>query len=347
MRESAVRWALVGGAAAAILLAAQAASVGGATGLLQVGEASNLRPLIEAELGDLPLAPGPGHDGQIYYAIGLDLDGDEVGPLLDHAGYRYRRILFPLLASGFGLLEGEGLLWGMIVLVVASTAVATGVVAVTARRTGLSEWIALSVVLNPGIWLSVRLLTADVTAIAFMTLGLYAYSRSSSNTGPTFALAALTKDVFVLTPLGSTLADPKQWHRVAVTPLAVLGAWSFWLTQSLGEGFTPRQNLTWPLKGIVDAWSNWVHLGGEEWFYLAFTMGSVAVGLVAGLRRGWLRWPLLLWTALALVSSNWVWDFGNNAARAFAPIIVLAVLTSGQLRAGAGSPEGSAAAVGS
>jgi hypothetical protein len=33
------------------------------------------------------------------------------------------------------------------------------------------------------------------------------------------------------------------------------------------------------------------------------------------------------WTALAIVSSNWVWDFGNNVARAFAPIMVLCALS--------------------
>ncbi len=346
VRESALRWALVGGVAAAILVAAQAAAVGGPAGLLQVGEASALRPLIEEQLGEVPLAPGPGHDGQIYYAIGLDLDGSEVGPLLDHAGYRYRRILFPFLASGFGLVQGSGLLWGMIVLVVVSTALASGVVAATARRLGLSDWVALSVILNPGVWLSVRLLTADVIAIALMALGLYGFVRRSSSAGTGFALAALTKDVFVLTPLGLTLSEPGQWRRVAVLPLTALGAWSLWLTLTMGQGFTPRQNLTWPGKGMVDAWANWVHLGGEEWFYLAFTFGSVAAGLVTGLRRGWLRWPLLGWSLLALISSNWVWDFGNNAARAFAPILVLVALASGQLTAGADSPTGSEAAIG-
>ena len=81
--------------------------MGGIEGLLQVGETSDVRPLIESQLGEVPLAPGSGHDGQIYYAIGLDLDGDEVGPLLDHAAYRYRRILYPLVASGFGLFDGN------------------------------------------------------------------------------------------------------------------------------------------------------------------------------------------------------------------------------------------------
>ena len=344
MRSLVLKWAALGGLTAVILLTAQISAVGGPAGLLQVGETSALRPLVEAELGQVPVAPGPGHDGQIYYAMGLDLDGDEVAPLLDHGAYRYRRILFPLLASGFGLFDGPVLLWGMIVAVVASTAVASAALAVAGRRLGLSEWVALSVVLNPGVWLSVRLLTADVLAIALMSSGLYLYAQRPTTASSAFALSGLAKDVFVVTPVALALTARRRWRSLVLTPVALLGAWSLWLSLTLGDGFTPRQNLTWPLNGIRNAWANWVVLGGEEWFYLAFALASVVMGLVAGLRGGWLRWPLLAWSALAMISSNWIWDFGNNAARAFAPLLPLVALARGQVGAGTGSPTVDAAA---
>src|ERR671918_2290202 len=90
------KWAALGAAIAGVMLLGQASAVGGLRGLLQVGETSHLRPIIEAELGQVPLGPGPGHDGQIFYGIGLDLDGDVVPALLDHGAYRYRRVLYPL-----------------------------------------------------------------------------------------------------------------------------------------------------------------------------------------------------------------------------------------------------------
>jgi hypothetical protein len=338
VRPLVLKWTILGGLTAVVLLAAQISAVDGPAGLLQVGETSALRPIVEAQLGDLPLAPGPGHDGQIYYAIGLDLDGDEVAPLLDHGAYRYRRILFPLLASGFGFFDGPLLLWGMIVVVIASTAVASAALAATGRRLGLSEWVALAVILNPGVWLSVRLLTADVLAMALMALGLFLFTRRPNAAAGAFAFSALAKDVFVVTPIGLAMTIRRRWRLLALAPLGALIAWSLWLSLTLGDGFTSRQNLTWPLKGIRDAWANWASLGGEEWLYLAFALASVVAGLVSGLRAGWLRWPLLAWSALALVSSNWVWDFGNNAARAFAPLLLLVVLARGQVGAGTGSP---------
>jgi hypothetical protein len=64
--------------------------------------------------------------------------------------------------------------------------------------------------------------------------------------------------------------------------------------------------------------------------YLVFALLSVIGGLVIGLTRSsWLRWPILGWSILGVISSSWVWDLGNNAARAFAPILVLVALSFG------------------
>ena len=329
-RQAFFKWAVLGGTAAALLLWAQTQAVEGIAGLLQVGETSALRPMIEKQLGEIPLAPGPGHDGQIYYAIALDLDGDKVAPLLDHGAYRYRRILFPLVASGFGMLDGSALLIGMIVVTIAAAAVATGATAATATRLGRSDWMALAVILNPGVWLSIRLLTADTIALALMAVGLMAVTGNRPRSAISFAFSTLAKDVYLVTPGGLAVSkDRKRWI-IAALPLAVLVAWMTWLTITMGQGFTGRGNLAWPFTGIVDGAANWASLDVDEWFYLGFAMLSVGVGLIFGLtRRSWMRWSILGWAALGVMSSNWVWDFGNNAARAFAPIVVLVALGFG------------------
>ena len=325
------KWAVLGALAAGILIWAQAGALGGLEGMLQVGETSDLRPLVEDQLGAIPLAPGPGHDGQIYYAIGLDLDGNEVGPLLDHAAYRYRRVLYPALASGFGLLEGRALLIGMILITIVSTAAASGATAVVATRIGLKDWFALAVLLNPGVWLSIRLLTSDTLALALMMLGLLALGGRVALPAGMFALSTLAKDVYLVTPLGLGISrDRRRWWIAGVSVIALL-AWMTWLTITMGDGFTGRGNLALPLMGIVAGAANWQALDVEEMVYLGFGLLSVAAGIAIGVFRStWLRWPILGWTALALISSNWVWDFGNNAARAFAPLAVLIALSFGR-----------------
>jgi hypothetical protein len=123
-----------------------------------------------------------------------------------------------------------------------------------------------------------------------------------------------------------------------------LVAWMTWLTFTLGDGFTGRGNLALPFVGILDGSANWPHLDVEEVVYLVFGLVTVAAGLIIGLgRRTWLRWPILGWTGLALISSNWVWDFGNNAARAFAPLAILLVLSFWRPQAAAATEDSSGA----
>lgn len=326
-----IKWALIGLLASTILVFAQARELGGTAAMLQVGESSSLRPVIEESLGEVPLVEGPGHDGQIYFAIALDPSGDTVAELLDHAAYRYRRIAFPLLASAFGALDGTRILMGMVAVVMISTAVSAGSAAALARSRGRSDWWALAVVLNPGVWLSVQLLTADVLAIAAMLVGLLALSSGWRWTALGFAASVLAKDVYLTTPAGLAVSrDRRRWTMALVVGVVLLG-WMIWLSLSLGEGFTARGNLDWPGLGIMKASSNWRALDPEEWFYLVFALTSTVAGVAfAVARRTWLRWSILGWCFLALVSSNWVWDFGNNAARAFAPIVILITLAAGQ-----------------
>jgi len=302
-------------------------AVGGPAGLIQVGENSALRPVIEAELGDIPLSPGSGHDGQIYYAIGLDLRGEFVPDLLDHGGYRYRRILFPLLSSGFGLFDGWPLLIGMMVVTIAAAGVAVGATATIAARGGLTELATFALLANPGFWLSIRLLTADTLAMGLM-LGALALLTNLRLSAVTFALAVLAKDAYLVTPAGLAFTrDRRRWILVIVPFVSLVGVMT-WITVTMGEGFTGRGNFALPLMGIIDASSNWSNLGAGDIFFLIFALVSVFAGLVIGiLHKSWLRWPIISWSVLGLVSSEWVWNFGNNAARVFAPLAVLIVLS--------------------
>jgi hypothetical protein len=327
------RWSLLGGLAAIALVVAQANAVGGFAGLLQVGEESAVRTAIETQLGDIPLAPHSGHDGQISYAIGLDLLGEEVPELLDHGAYRYRRILYPAVSSLFGLLEGEALLTGMIMVTVISAGAASGLTASIGVRQGWSDWVALVVVLNPGIWLSVRLLTSDTMALALMLIGLHLFLSGRPAAAAAFSLSTLAKDAYLVTPGGLAISRDRRRWLLLIVPVAVLAVWVVWLTVTMGEGFTGRGNLDLPFVGFVDAFPIWRGLDPAELLYLVFALASVALGLVyASLVKSWLRWSILGWSVLGVVSSDWVWDLGNNAARVFAPIVVLVALAEAARR---------------
>jgi len=332
-RGLAVRWFLLAVVVGAIMVWAEAQSSGGLAGLLRVGDESVARPIVEEHLGDVPLAEGFGHDGQFFYAIGVDLNGDVMSQRAGDWAYRYRRILYPLVASGFGLLDGKALLYGMVATSVLSFGVAAAAAAWITHRLGVSEWVVLAILINPGIWLAVRLLTSDTLALALMLVGLAAVLANRRTSPIPLALSLLAKEVYLPTPAGLAVSrDRRRWLDFLI-PVGVLLAWLAWLSATMTSGFTPRNNLALPAAGIVEAASNWASQGTADWFYLILAFVFVGSGLVAGLvMKGWLRWPILAWVGVALISSEEVWEFGNNAARVLAPIVVLIALNTAQGR---------------
>jgi hypothetical protein len=328
-RTAFIKWSILGLLLAVISMAPQTLTIGSAAGLLRVGEDSGLRPLIEEQLGTVPLAPAGGHDGQLYYAIALDFHGDTVGPLLDHASFRYRRILFPLVGSGFGTLDGHALLAGMLIVNVLAAGIAAGAVAAVAVARGGSQWVALSVVLNPGLWLSLRLVTPDALALALMSLGLLLTTlKKERSTAGVLALSVLAKEAYLVTPMGLAMGRGRRaWLPLAASG-AALGLWILWLTARFGSALSVRQNITIPFLGIWDASTYWPNLTSDEWFYLTVALASVFAGLVVGIwKPSFVRWPLLGWSILGVISSDLVWNLGNNAARVLAPIPLLVALS--------------------
>lgn len=327
-RITGAKWFLIGVFAATALTVGQVMATGDISGLLQVGENSDLRPTIESQLGQVHLSPGSGHDGQIYYAIALDLGGTYVPDLIgDSPAYRYRRILFPAVASAFGLVEGRALLYSMVVLNILAVGLAASTMAVLSVRRGFSDWFALAVILNPGVWLSVMILTGDALSLSLMLVGVGLLFTRQSLSGIVFAGSVLAKEIALITPLGLTSPGRRSsWRPLIISGIAIL-IWMVWLSMTMGSGFTPRGNLAIPFLGIADSSPNWGRLPVEEWFFVAFALSSILAGFLAGvLRQGPLRWPVLLWSSVGIASSHWVWDFGNNAARVLAPLGILVVL---------------------
>ncbi|MGI9609024.1 MAG: hypothetical protein ACR2NL_01890, partial [Acidimicrobiia bacterium] len=83
-------WFAISAVTALVVALAVASSNGGLSGLLTVGEDFPIRDYVVADLGDITLAHGDGHDGQQYYGIARDpLGTGPVPDLVDNPSYRY------------------------------------------------------------------------------------------------------------------------------------------------------------------------------------------------------------------------------------------------------------------
>lgn len=335
-RHSFLRWFVLGTLAITALQFGQAQSGGGWDALLNAGEDHPARTIIESEVSDLSLAPGIGHDGQLFYVIGLDLQGAWVPPLLEtreSIAYRYRRIGYPALASAFGLLDGHLLLGGMILVSSVSAGLAAGFTAVLARHFGLSSWLGAAVVLNPGVWISGWLLTADNLAFALGMLGVVAFVKFRLGWAvAALSVAVLTKEVAVIFALSiAGYAVTRRRRREGITILVgstlLLLPWLAYLHTTVGGVFDSSNNIGMPFEGIVEAAKIWpvVGLRDNAWSLILITIMVAGIPLLirAHVLLRWLAW---LWIGVGLVSSHLVWGLGNNSLRTLAPVLTFTAL---------------------
>lgn len=329
-------WFLLAIAAVGLLQLSQARATGGIGGLLKVGDQHSVSELIESEIPGIPKSDDIGHDGQLFYVIGLDLRGEWVPAYLDpfeSVPYRYRRIAYPALSSLLGLSTGPQLLWGMVIVNLISVGVASGSVAVIARHLGKSPLLASAVVLNPGVWLSAQLLTADNLALAAGLAAILAFLKDRLPISVVaLAVAALAKEVAVVFAVGLAGYAWFQGWRVKAVSLAVgsvipLGLWLLYVHMAIGNVIDSSGNIGPPFAGLVDAAAIWPDqtLRENGWTFILITF--IVLGIVGLIRSHaiwrWTAWP---WIGVALVSSHLVWDLGNNSIRTLSPIIVLTVL---------------------
>jgi hypothetical protein len=331
-----VAWFLVGVVVAVFLQWLQVRAVGGDwTALVNTGETSTLRPFIEAELGPVTTVKAAGHDGQFSYLIALDpLSRGQTSDLFGDGAYRYRRILLPALGGGFGLLGGKAALVGLIVWSVVGMGLATAAIADLGAGLGTRPWVVAGVLANPGLWLSVQILTSDALAFGLALSGVALWRRGHRSWAvAALALAALAKDQYLLVAISLAGWEWFRNHRRdavilvagAAAPLAI---WSIWLTGIMGQGFTPRSNLSIPLVGIFEAVPGWAQTGTANLTFSLIAIGSLlaATAILILIRSAFVQWLIWPWVVLALISSEWVWHLGNNSLRVFAPLMVFAVL---------------------
>ena len=331
-----ILWFVVAAAAAALVALAVASANGGISGLLTVGEDFPIRDYVVADLGPIRLAGGAGHDGQQYYGIARDPFGSGAVPeLLDNPGYRYQHILYPALAGGLGTFSPDATVTLMLVLAVAGYGLAAAAALMLNDRLGGDRVIAQLAIVNVGLLLAVRFLLPDALALGLALLGVVlAHAERDRPAAAALALAVLTKTTYFVFPLALGVW---AWNRrrtvwLTLVPAVPAALWTMFVFIRFGA--TTAGNLSFPFAGLVGALDLWGSVSPGE----VLMAGAAALLTLAGAvlavrtRDRLLRRLLAAWVGVALISSQYVWEFGNNTLRVLAPLWALSAVAAAVYR---------------
>lgn len=323
---------------AAVILgtAVQAAQVqfsGSWSGLLAVGAESPLRPLIEQELGPIALTEGRGHDGHAYYAVALDpFLLDPPGEV--DAAYRYRRILLPILGSGLGTLGGWPLLRGLTFVNLGGFVLCVAGLSLIVHQSALPWWLPLGALANVGLYLALQSTTPDALALGLGLLAV-AFSIRGQHLGSAILIAAavLAKETFAVMSLSLGAWAWFELRRMRLATLYLASAlpaiaWTIYLGTRLSNAFETGDNLGLPFVGLIESAGGWTQTSGRDIGFTVLALGLLVLGATSLYRSGPGLWSYLLtpWLLIALVSSHWIWDLGNNSLRTLAPLLPFSLL---------------------
>jgi hypothetical protein len=305
-----------------------------ATPFIALGEDSPaISRYVEERLQD-PVTRPLGHDGKFFFIQANDpwlLHPAETGAVLDRPFYRGQRMLFPLIAGGFGAFPPELIVWAMLATNLLALGAGAWLAAVLATGWGLSPWLGLAVPLNIGLLFEIWIGGAGVLAFAFGLAALYALSTGRNAAAVVLmTMAALTREVMVGFAAGIVVLDwiqgrRRRWRLVAV-PLAAMALWHAYLRLRLtgihGLGASwPIVDL--PFVGLARAVPRWTDTGE-----LITTLAILAVvgAFILAARRSRLPivWGALPFAGLATVLSVQVWLEPSDLSRALAPVFTAA-----------------------
>ncbi len=309
------------------------------TVLVRVGALKPHRALIESELGPLICVDPLGHDGQVNYLIARDpFDRRGTSAILrasDSPAYRYRRILFPLLAGGFGWFGPGATVCGLVFW----TAVGGGLVAASCA-TLCAEWklpamVLLFALCDPGIFLSAQVLTNDLLAMGLGLTGVVLWVRGREySAGLVLAAAVLVRETSILFSLclaASTFRECSSGRSVRLLAISGLPylAWSLWVGIQM-PGSDGLHNLSLPFVGLFSSISLWRDPArvGFGIVSLAFLAAASVIARTAD--RPLIRLSCQAWLFLAAILSAAVWEHPGNAIRAIGPLWIFVAFGYGE-----------------
>jgi len=209
-----------------------------------------------ADLADHPWGGGTGYDGQFSYAIAVDpLDAQDK---LDQPDFRYRRIVYPLLARMMGLGNPTGIAWAMLVINLIAAASGCIVLGELLARRGVWPWLALVMPLSLGYLVAIRADLTEPLALTLALSGWLAFEKGKPGWAAfLFAVGGLTKEIALIFPAALLVWQllRKSWREAAILATSVVPylGWSAilvaWLGTSPMAAYQSRP-LVIPFEGI-------------------------------------------------------------------------------------------------
>ena len=311
---------------------------GDPTVLVSFGEkATAVREYAEERLGSVTLRAEQGHDGKFFFVQANDpwlMDPAENASVLDRPLYRSQRMLFPVMAGGFGVFPPEVIVWAMVVLNLLALGVGTWVVAVVASDMGGSPWLGLAFALNLGFISEMNIGGAGIVAAAAAFGAVLAFLRGRDGWGTVMlVLAVLSREAMLIAAVGSAWWLWRENRRRAsllalAFPLSAVGLWALYLRFRLGwdQPGPQVQEIGIPFQGFISAASSWLGdpvdliIGVAVMFLLVLYARRVVLsGHLVGS-------AFLGFVLLAVVFTEQVWRSYFDITRAVAPVITSFVL---------------------
>lgn len=183
---------------------------------------------------------GVGYDGRFAYALALDPVNAGEGEVLDKPAYRYMRIVYPMAARILAIGIPELIPWSLLALNILVTGATAWLLADLVGARAGATWAVLALLLSLNYLIGIRLDLNEPLALVLAIAGLWLHKRQRIGlAAAAFALAGLTKEIFLTFPLAVVLYETTQRNYKAAA-IIFLGsflpylAWSAAVTQWQG-----------------------------------------------------------------------------------------------------------------
>jgi hypothetical protein len=283
-------------------------------------------------LGDVTTRPNFGHDGKFFFVQANDpwyRDPGQHASVIDRPIYRGQRMLYPMMAGGFGLFPPGVVAWSMLVTNLVAMAIGTLLGAFLATRMGASTWLGLAIPLNLGLIFEIDIGGAGVVAYVFC-LGAVCALAFEREWAAAFLLSAgaLTREVMMGFAVGLVVLfwiDERRLRwRLVITPLVAMAVWHLYLQVRLagwhGVGGAPRL-FSVPFLGMLEAIESWIE-DPIRFIVVVAILAAIALFVPLALRSRFpIAWGALPFVALTIVLSVEVWREPFDLSRALAPAL--------------------------
>ena len=300
--------------------------------LLALGEESSLQTSYASDLlGEVAVRPSLGHDGKFFFAQANDpwfLDPENHAAVLDRPAYRGQRMLYPMVAGGFGLFSPTVTVWAMVAWNVAAMGAGAALLAALVRGWGATPWLGLAFPVNLGLLSELSIGGAGIIALALGVAAVLAFERDRLLAAATcLALAALSREVMLAFAAGlaisAWIATRRVRWQLMLAPVLAVVVWGLYLRSRVGSLASDPQvrELTLPFVGLGEAAGYWLHDGTDLAIGIIFVVTLILFAIRAVRGTNPLAWGALPFVALASMLSVFVWREHFDIARAIAPVL--------------------------